>query len=162
MTTEIDQRISRMRERASEPHPEAFQFSDTESEFAGVFRELKLVPGASRFGAADVVVFDNVVIPAGSGPRSIFLYHTVLKNRLKEAAPVTGELVFIKYHGTEENAEGSLYHNYTVVVDGRSGTGRTWEDVDESPVLFGNGEPPTVPQLGPPEGGYKEPDDIPF
>ena len=112
-----------MRDRLGEKNPESFIFDSEHAEFAGYFHELKMVPG--RYGPTPVAVLSE----AQTGElRSIFLFHTVLRNALIELRPVVGELVLIRYLGRERTEDGTNdYANYGVIVEGRTSRGVTWE-----------------------------------
>jgi len=48
---------------------------------------------------------------------SVWLFHTVLRDEMKKAQPLVGELVAIRRLADRENGDGLTYRVYRVVVD---------------------------------------------
>lgn len=108
---------------------------------------------------------------------AVWLFHTVLKNELKRAAPRVGDLIAVRKDGKKEsNTPGnSAMQLYTVKVDKPQAQDFNWAALDgneedlSGKVVYPDAPPPTPPAASEPSEGMEgipvpaaEDDDIPF
>ena len=146
MSNSMQERADQLRERLTAENPEMWDAA-VEPEIVGVFTRLESAPTA--YGPKWIVV---LTLPDGS-ERSVWLFHTALRNELAKLKPVEGELVAIAHLGKKQTEDGkTTYDAYKVVVD-RVPTVHSWDAVapaeiseTPAPVTASAGCQPPPPQ----------------
>lgn len=157
----MQERADQLKGRLTAENPEAWNF-DEQPEVVGIYTRLERAHTA--YGPKWVIelkLLDDTV-------RSVWLFHTALRNELAKLKPVEGELLAIAYLGKKRTEDGRTeYDAYRVVVD-RGPTAHAWDAVAETvtgdqvaapePAPAGHQPPPPqpprpAPALPPDQGG---------
>lgn len=129
MTDEYRDRLARMREEADEGNPEAWQPEREGDDIGGTV--VGLETAHTKFGPTKVLVLDT-----GGVKRSVWLFHTALRNQLKRHAPAIGEFVYIRWNGKRmPESGGSEYDDYSIRVDRPKGTQVDWASVGSDEIV---------------------------
>jgi hypothetical protein len=151
----------RLREQLDEEHPPTWKGEQPGDTIVGRFVALRWVEQYEQH---------VVELETADGPRSVFLFHTALRGRIKRLAPVAGELVAIRMDGkTTSAASGRTYVAYTVTVDREAPNEADWSAVqsddtedDQEPQsdVPADIEPPRRADEG--DETHGEADEVPF
>lgn len=134
----MQERADQLKGRLTAENPEMWDAA-VEPEIVGVFTRLESAPTA--YGPKWIVV---LTLPDGS-ERSVWLFHTALRNELAKLKPVEGELVAIAHLGKKQTEDGkTTYDAYKVVVD-RAPTVHSWDAVGETVTGDQVATPDTAP-----------------
>lgn len=151
----FDERVAALHDRAEEPLPESWQPQQPGEELVGKF--VRLDRGATAYGPCWIVIVESIKTPGLL--RSVWLFHTALKNQFDKARPQAGELILIRYEGKRTpKGGGQQYHDWKVIAEGRGREGGfSWDEFsggDKAPVDSGD--------FIPPDNALSGDDDIPF
>ena len=103
-------RFDDLERQAAQDFPKSWVPSESDPTIVGEF--LRLEQGTTAFGPARIVVIRT----KDGAERSIWLFHTVLRNEFSRVRPRVGELVAIRYLGKKQGAQGQAYEAYRVVA----------------------------------------------
>ncbi|HEX8751913.1 MAG TPA: hypothetical protein VF731_00725 [Solirubrobacterales bacterium] len=128
MSGDLQQRADRLRARAHEPFPPAWQPAAEGDEIVGVFRRLEFGHAKHR-GRVGIAIFEEAI----SGREfAVWLMHEALKQEMRRAKPSVGDLVHIERLGEKLPAGGgNPYVNYRVTIDKPRVTAADWDHLDE-------------------------------
>lgn len=158
------------------PNPISWRPGDAPSEeydncnpIFGTFQRLET--GMARGKESHIAVLEKTDAegnPTGEGERSIWLFHRVLRDRLKEMKPTQGQLIAIRRDGTQPSkvAGNNDMVLYTVKTPAVTGTEANWDSVGRAD---GPDNPSAVDPTQPvhvvydaPAAAQTEDDSIPF
>jgi hypothetical protein len=148
----------RLREQLDEEHPPTWKGERPGDTIIGRFVALRYVEQFEQH---------VIVLQTADGPRSVFLFHKALRGRIKQLAPVAGELVAIRWDGkTKSEASGRTYDAYTVTVDREAPAEADWSAVPSDDTEDQEPQSDVPADMAPPrrpdeneEGGS---DEVPF
>jgi hypothetical protein len=128
--------MSDFRSRLEADPPKPWKFDTDGPMIVGTFRGLEF--GTTAYGQCPVVTLE---LEDGT-ERSVWCFHTVLRNEMKRSQPKLGERVGILYLGKIHPEGGAEYVGYRVKVDREDG-----DEIDWSRVGDPGDVAPEVPEL---------------
>lgn len=159
-----DAREQALKDRLDEGYPEAWIPEQPGDTLVGIFK---------RLDTANTSRGQRYIVVLGSTrnldfEKAIWLHHTALRNQFRQAAPVAGEMVAVRWDGKKiSESTKQEYDGWTVRVDRpQSAEDVDWSEVPtddstggEAPLPQAQVPPPEPP---PPVEPHHSDDDIPF
>jgi hypothetical protein len=123
MTLPESDRYDNLERQATQDFPRSWVPSEADPSIVGEF--LRLEQGTTAYGPARIVVLKT----KDGSERSVWLFHTVLRNEFARVRPKVGELVAVRYLGKKQGAQGQAYESYRVVSQRDEGAPE-WDSLD--------------------------------
>jgi hypothetical protein len=111
-----------LEQQAAQDFPKSWVPSESDPSIVGEF--LRLEQGTTAFGPARIVVLKT----KDGNERSLWLFHSVLKNEFNRVRPKVGELVAVRYLGKKQGAAGQKYESYRVIAQ-RDESAPDWDSL---------------------------------